>query len=213
MNAANAFDFSGLPPAMTALLPEDPFSTLAGILVVVAVYGVFGIVCAVMAPGRGRSPVAWFFIGVATQCLGIILLLLLPNLKLEEEKQRRRNEETRRLREQLKKERQIADERHEGHRARLGAHDRALGLDTSSAESPPLLAAAPPPLPAGAAGQPEPLWFYAQGNQQLGPVPASMLRTMWLEQRIDDRALVWREGMANWTPLSDVKDLLEDRSA
>lgn len=192
---------------MIARLSQDDVAALLAILLVVVVYAVFGLVCALLAPRRGRSPVAWFFIGVATQCIGIVLLLCLPNLKLEEERQRQRADETRRLREQLKKERQIADERHEAHRQRLGAHDRALGLDTGSAEPARLLERAPPPLPGG----PEPLWFYAEGGRQIGPVTAAALRAMWRDRQVDERTLVWCEGLSNWVALADAKDLLAAR--
>lgn len=186
---------------------DDTVVTFAVLAIFAAIYGVFGIICAVMAPGRGRSAVGWFFIGVATQCLGIILLLLLPDLKLEEEKQRRRDEETRRLREQLKKERQVADERHDTHRTRLGVHDRALGVDTANAAPPLLGGTAPPPLP-GMPPPPETMWFFAQGGQQFGPVPASRLRQLFVDQQLDGQALVWREGMAQWAPIGDVVHLL-----
>jgi len=196
-----------------ALFQDDELLPALGMLALIAaIYAVFGIVCAVMAPGRGRSAVGWFFIGVFTQCIGIILILLLPNLKVEEEKQRRRDEETRRLREQLKKERQVADERHDVHRTRLGVHDRALGVDTSSAEAPRLTSSPPPPLPPGAAA-PETMWFFAQGREQVGPVPASRLRQLFTDGQVDGQTLVWREGMANWTPITDVVDLLGDGRA
>jgi len=193
-----------------ALAPQNDAAEAIGVFIgVIVVYGVFGVICAVMAPGRGRSAVAWFFIGVATQCLGIILLLLLPNLKLEEQKQRRHDEETRRLREQLKKERQVADDRHATHRARIDVHDRALGVDTSAAESPPLLSGAPPPLPAPA----EPTWFYALGGQQAGPVTAADLRGLLRDGTLDAASLVWREGLAEWTPIGKVAAEIGDLPA
>ena len=180
---------------------------LVGLAVMAVIYGVPGVICAILAPGRGRSAIGWFFIGVMTNCVGIILVLLLPNLKLEEEKQRRRDEETRRLREQLKKERQVADERHDVSRTRLDVHDRALGVDTSNAEAPRLTDSAPPPPPLPPSG-PETMWHFAQGNQQLGPVPASRLRQLFVDGQVDGSTLVWREGMAQWVPITDVADLL-----
>lgn len=191
---------------------SDAMAVLAGILIVCAIYGSFGVVCALMAPGRGRSAMAWFFIGVATQCLGIVLLLVLPNLKEEEAKQRRREEDQRRLREQLKKERQIADERHAAHRGRLDVHDRALGLDTTAADPSHQLAGSPPPMPALPAqpAAPEPQWFHAQGGNRQGPVPRSRLRAMWQAGQLGDDTLVWRQGMADWAPLHTVRDQLTD---
>ena len=180
------------------------FAGVFAIFAVLAVYAVFGIVCAVVAPSRGRSALAWFFIGVATQCLGIVLIFVLPNLKEEQEKQRRRDEETRRLREQLKKERQVADQRHDSVHGRLGAHDRALGMDTAPAAA--LLPGSqpqPPSLPQPGGGA-EPQWHFAVGNQQLGPVAQSRLQQMWIDREIADDTLVWRQGMTNWIPITEV---------
>ncbi|MCR9245240.1 MAG: DUF4339 domain-containing protein [bacterium] len=206
---------------MIAYLPkfdDDVGPMLIAFLVVAAIYGVFGIICAVIAPSRGRSALGWFFIGVALQCIGIILLLLLPDLKVEAAKQRRREEESRKLRELLKKERQVSDNRHAAHRNRLGAHDRALGLDTSTAEEQALLGdsgagggsprALPPapPLPADAAASAEPVWHYAEAGQQRGPVPASKLRLLWREGRVSDDTLVWRQGLSDWTAIADLPE-------
>ena len=191
---------------------SDDFLILQLILQAVF-FVVFGTICAILAPGRGRSAVGWFFIGGLFSCMGLIVLLLIPNLKVEQEKQRRRDAETRRLREQLKKERQVADERHEAHSHRLGAHDRALGVDTTRrtealTDSPAdsladSLADSPPPPLAGAAD-----WYYAIDGQQQGPIPGAELRALWLDEKVPDRALVWREGFAEWTPIGDVGDLL-----
>ena len=169
---------------------------------------VFGAICASMAPGRGRSAVGWFFIGLFTGCVGILLVSLLPNLKEQEAKQRRQTAETRKLREQLKKERQVADERHETHNTRLAAHDRALGLDTAQRESLP--AGTPPRLPP-ALEQAE--WFYGVEGHRQGPVTASQLRTLWLDEEIPDRTLVWRDGMRDWLPIEEVADVLGGKDA
>jgi hypothetical protein len=194
--------------------PSDPDlgSLLLGLGLMAVIYGTFGAACAWMAKGRGRSPVAWFFIGFLTQCLGVILLLLLPNPRLDEEKQRQRTEETRRLREQLKKDRRVADERHESHRQRLGAHDRALGVDTAAAE-PALPGSEPPMLPGSGPAVAAPDWYYATGSQRLGPVTAAVLGSLWRERRIDASTLVWCQGMTDWASFASVRDLFEERSA
>lgn len=195
---------------MIAMLPLliDSDEELLIQLVVQGVAGcVFAIICAVMAQQRGRSAVGWFFIGLFFTCMGLVILLLIPNPKEEAAKQRRRQEETRRLREQLKKERQVADERHAGHAARLGVHDRALGVDTRPTEElpPPLPGEAPPQLPPAAPAQ----WHYGFDGKRHGPVTAAQLRTLWLDQRIPDNSLVWCEGMAEWRPIGEVADFLD----
>ena len=136
---------------------------------------VFGIICAVIAPGRGRSALAWFFLGFFFSCLALIILLLLPNLNDIADQQRAADKELRRLREQVKKERQVADGRHEGNRSRIDAHDRALGMDTSGEEpeqvedAPPahLPAPPPPPQPPPPTGDQEVTWFFVEEGAQI----------------------------------------------
>jgi len=163
------------------------------------VCAVFGGICAAIASGRGRNTLGWFCVGVVLQCFGIILILVLPDLTVEEERRRRHSLETRRLREQLAKERQVADERHSHVERRLGVHDQALGVDTAR---PPELTntAAPPALPNAG------VWFYARGQDRLGPVAAETIRHLLQAQVLNSRSLVWREGMADWQPLGSVDE-------
>ena len=90
----------------------------------------FGGICAVIANGRGRSGVAWFLLGFFLDCVGLIILLVIPDLRIEQERHNRVARENRRLREQLRKDRMVADARHEDAQRRFVAHDRALGVDT-----------------------------------------------------------------------------------
>lgn len=163
---------------------------------------VFAILCAVLAPGRGRSALAWFFIGLFLSCLGLIILLCLPDLNEETQKTRGADAELRRLREQVKKERMVADQRHQVHDARLDAHDRALGLDT--AEKPPLPEPPPPPAQVTAG---EPMWYFVAVDKQLGPVAESQLRELRKGGQVKDDTFVWREGMDDWVPYRDVPEL------
>jgi len=50
-------------------------------------------------------------------------------------------------------------------------------------------------------------WFYAQNNQQHGPVTAEALVSMLQQGHVQPADLVWREGMANWQPASTVPEL------
>lgn len=173
-----------------------------------ALGSIFGVICAVLANNRGRSPIGWFFIGLIFTCVGLIVLLVIPDLKVEAQRGRKRNEEARRLREQLKKERQVADQRHEGVQGRLTAHDRALGVDTGAA-APQLASPTPPPLPARrAVAAPESeVWHFARGTERIGPVTTSRLVRLFEEGDIDGATLVWREGMSDWKSFIDVKEL------
>lgn len=178
-------------------------SDTAPLLIVLLVKVVFGAVCASIAAGRGRSAAGWFFIGLVIDCFGLILVLVLPDLKQQQEREQRVELENRRLREQLAKERQVADHRHGHIERRLGAHDQALGLDTST--PPQLTEAAAPPLLTGAAR-----WYYARDRQRQGPVTAETIRHLHQAGAIQDATLVWTEGMTDWKALADVDELRGD---
>lgn len=57
----------------------------------------------------------------------------------------------------------------------------------------------PPPLPTDA-------WYYVEGGERRGPVSASALRA---ESTFTPDTLVWRRGMAQWTPASAVAELAQ----
>lgn len=165
----------------------------------------FAIICAIVAAGRGRSAVGWFFIGLILSCFGLILVLVLPDLKVQEEREKRVALENRRLREQLNKERHVSDQRHGHVERRLGAHDEALGLDTSK----------PPELPHSAA--PAQLtdgdqWFYARDGERKGPVSMETMRHLIQAEAINADSLIWSQGMADWAPLSSVDAFRGDPS-
>jgi GYF domain 2 len=44
-------------------------------------------------------------------------------------------------------------------------------------------------------------WFYTQGGQRKGPVPADKLRELLAAQTIDGETPIWRKGLENWQPL------------
>ena len=47
-------------------------------------------------------------------------------------------------------------------------------------------------------------WYYTLNNQQQGPVTLETLQAMAANGQIQRTDLVWRQGMANWQPASDV---------
>ena len=165
----------------------------------------FGIICAFMAANRGRSTVGWFFIGFFTMCIGFILILVLPDLKTQELKDRRVALENRRLREQLSKERQVSDQRHGLIEKRLGVHDEALGIDTAT---PPELQASATPAQLTDGEQ----WFYARDGERKGPVSTETIFHLLEQKLIDTSTLVWINGMEDWAPVSDVDPFRGDRS-
>lgn len=183
------------------ILAQNPESELA---IQVIVMAVFGVICAAVASGRGRSGVAWFFVGFLFVCLGLVVLLALPDVKKEEERHKRQAQENRRLREQIKKERQVADGRHGGVERRLRAHDVALDLDTGGAASLEDGSGGPPPVPAIPESTP---WYYAKKQERIGPVSETTLQHLLETHAIEPNTLVWCEGMEDWQRLSEVPDL------
>lgn len=48
-------------------------------------------------------------------------------------------------------------------------------------------------------------WYYAEGNEQFGPVPAAEIRRLLDEGQIQADTLIWRAGMTDWTPLAQIE--------
>ncbi len=48
-------------------------------------------------------------------------------------------------------------------------------------------------------------WYYASNGQQLGPVDDTQLDALVAAGTVTPDSLVWREGMANWQPLSEAR--------
>jgi hypothetical protein len=182
-----------------------------GLVIQLVVMLALGVACSLIANGRGRSPVGWFFVGFLAGCIGLILVLVLPDLKVEQERQRRLSDENRRLRERLRKDRMVADERHAEVARRIGAHDVALGVDTTSptAGALPHGASDAPSsaVPDGDAGLRAAQWYYARGLDRQGPIDFASLRELWRDGGLTPETLVWRKGMAKWIAVRDVPSL------
>ena len=50
-------------------------------------------------------------------------------------------------------------------------------------------------------------WWYSVGDARKGPVSIDSLRTMLLDGKVSHGTLVWKEGRAEWAPLSEISDL------
>jgi hypothetical protein len=48
-------------------------------------------------------------------------------------------------------------------------------------------------------------WYYAQGGQRQGPITESELETLIAAGTITATTLIWKEGMADWLPLNEVR--------
>jgi uncharacterized RDD family membrane protein YckC len=56
-------------------------------------------------------------------------------------------------------------------------------------------------------------WYYARGNQQFGPVTIEQLQGLIGTGQVQRADLVWREGMAQWTPAQNVPELTPQAAA
>ncbi len=50
-------------------------------------------------------------------------------------------------------------------------------------------------------------WYYAADNEQKGPINESELKAQLASNKIPGDTLVWKDGMDNWTPASEVTAL------
>jgi hypothetical protein len=178
---------------------------------------VMGIICAVVAPTRGRSSVGWFFIGFFFSCLGLIVLLVIPDLKKLEAEKNRMLAENRRLREQVKLNREVADRRHEAVSSRLKAHDRALGVDTGQTAEAQLTAEATPeaaPAPPVAEGRSDSAyaakqWYFVDEAGTQGPVAFKVLRSVWKSGEFPAHYYVRSADMTEWSTIEKMPGLRE----
>ena len=171
----------------------------------------FGIACAAIAEGRGRSSVGWFLCGFFFSWIALIAVLVLPDEAARKSREARLRDENRRLRERVANNRAVADDRHRELTARIDVHDRALGVDTSERfeleageEPPPLPALEPTVLDEEIVGAP---WYFVDDAESRGPVPFADLRRLWHENRISTDTLVWRTGMDDWSSVRGIDGL------
>ena len=65
----------------------------------------------------------------------------------------------------------------------------------------PAAAQTPPPMPTPTQ------YFYAVNGTQHGPVSFEQLQALFAGRTINRDSLVWKQGMAAWTPLKEVEEL------
>lgn len=186
---------------------------------------IFGVVIAIIANGKGRNPVGWFFIGFFTNIIGLILILVLSDQKEEQAQRVRVEQENRRLREQLRQERLKQESFREYAQRRLDVHDDRLGVDTRSLTPLPQPASAPMLPEDGqdqANGQDQPpqtpvqpanvlfprptVWYYERNGETQGPVPAEMVRQMLSAGDLRGDTLVWADHLRDWTPADETPE-------
>jgi type II secretory pathway pseudopilin PulG len=183
------------------------------------VAAIFGIICALIAYSKGRNPIGWFFIGFLIGVFGLILVLVVSNLKEARQKEAHVQMEQRRLSEQLRQERLKSEQLRKHTQVRLDAHDRELKIDTRHIG--PLLQKADlqPILESGQGSSEETLraggdtrsrgwyWYSQEGDNAAGPVSLEKLRQLIAEGKIDSSTWVWHESLDEWTAAGEVGDL------
>jgi hypothetical protein len=182
-----------------------------------AIYLIIGAICAVIcgviASSKGRSVIAWIVLGFLFGWIPIVIVACLPNLKQEKARREYLDREQRRLREQIRQERMKNEAFRQYSLGRIDSHDRALGVDTRTAQQSlpggggedalqSLIAAteqgsAPP-------GGNTAEWYIAVNGQRHGPVGAAEIRQMLQRRDIGQDTLLWKSGMSEWTPLRRV---------
>ena len=50
-------------------------------------------------------------------------------------------------------------------------------------------------------------WYYSQAGQQIGPITSAQLKKNAASGPLQPADLVWKDGMAEWTPAVRVKGL------
>lgn len=55
------------------------------------------------------------------------------------------------------------------------------------------------------------VWFFAEGDKQLGPYPENQLRDFIAAGKITATTFVWTEGMSGWQRAGDIPGLIPDR--
>jgi hypothetical protein len=145
-----------------------------------------GVICAIIAAGKGRSALGWFVVGALTSCVGVIIVCCLSDVA----KERKKSEEEMR--------RQFAAARAadaQEHRPRPSPPPAwAAG---EAAWAPPV-----PPV------HDEPLvWYWADQGRAAGPVTREALRSLRRAGAVVPTTLVWRDGYPDWRPYSAADEL------
>lgn len=161
---------------------------------------VFGALLAGLASSKGRNPVGWFFIGAFFFCIGLIILLCLPNLHEEQRRHALQDAQNRRLQEQLRQER-LKSQAFQAHTAeRLDRHDEVLKIDTRQVATPLIGSTADPArrAPLMAAGE----WYYSLAGEKVGPHELNRMIGLIGDGTIRGETLVWDPSRAEWIAAS-----------
>lgn len=178
------------------------------------IMAVMGILCAFIAHSRGRSAVGWFFIGLFFSCLGLIVLLVIPDLKKLEAEKAKMLKENRRLRGEVRLNREAANRQSSEVAARLKVHDRALGIDTTHSENAQISStAAAHPISNATETKDSPhaakQWYFMDDAGSQGPVTFKVLHSLWKAGQILPQYYVKSSDMKDWSRVEELPNLRE----
>jgi len=172
-----------------------------------------GVITCAIASHKGRSAVGWFFVGFFTGLIGLILILVLSNRRLEREQQMQVQSEQHRLREQLRQERMKNETFRRYALGRIDNHDQLLGTDTRSLAALPGAQGDGSPSPQDVFVTPQndgeaAVWYYHLNGQTIGPTSLRQLKAMLQTRQLAPATLVWCEDLGQWTAANQVPNLL-----
>ncbi len=191
-------------------------------LIIIIVRVVMGVVTALIASIKGRNVVGWFFVGFFLGIIGVILAVVMPNLKAQRAQKEHDSLERRRLREQLRQERLKNEAYRRYSTNRLDVHDQHLGLDTRTAPALPEpqatealpsrpeealtnLAQTTAPMVPAVPIVAESVWYYEASGRSVGPVNNRDMHQLVKSGAIERNTLVWTEGYDDWVAAEDVE--------
>lgn len=191
---------------------------------------IIGVICGFIAHSKGRSPIGWFFIGFLLGLIGLIICIVMPNLKEQREKETQMLMEQRRLEEQLRQER-IKNERFQQYaQKRFDIHDETLKIDTrqpfpeKQAGFVGMIEARQPnhhdengtqsdientevneviDISAGSSDQQNGWYFQYQGLDR-GPLSIRQIRDYIAAGTIEQSTPVWHTSFVDWMPASQI---------
>jgi hypothetical protein len=178
---------------------------------------IFAVVCALIAHYKGRNPIGWFFIGFFFGVFGLIVILVVSNLKELKDREVHSEMERRRLREQLRQEQLKNEQFRKYTQVRLDAHDNRLQMDTrhigpllEQSGIRPLLGNAQDPANETViveSNDKNQRWYFQKGKSAEGPYPLEHIRQLIRQGRIDSFTRLWHETLVSWTPAGQVDTL------
>lgn len=191
---------------------------------------IIGIICALIANSKGRSAIGWFFIGFLLGLIGLIICIVMPNLKEQREKEEQMKMEQKRLEEQLRQER-IKNERFQQYaNQRLDVHDQTLNIDTKqlipeesadimrriegqqaettegTTNTTEVYTSEPSDSDDGtdALSEHRDGWYYHDNEKEHGPLSIQQIHQCIAKGIIQHSTHVWHRTFADWTPAGQV---------